>query len=51
VIATAVHSAIVLLASRLQSFATSERRRKPVRRALALLLAGNSIWLAYSTAR
>ena len=50
-IATAVHSAIVILASRLQHFATSEHRRKPVRRALALLLVGIAIWLAYSTAR
>jgi threonine/homoserine/homoserine lactone efflux protein len=50
-IATAVHSAIVLLASQLRHFATSESRRRPVRRALALLLAGIAIWLAYSTAR
>ncbi len=50
-IATIVHSAIVVLASHLQQFATSEQRRRPVRRALALLLAGIAIWLAYSTAR
>jgi threonine/homoserine/homoserine lactone efflux protein len=50
-IATAVHSAIVVLASRLQNFATNEHRRKPVRRALALLLVCIAIWLAYSTTR
>src|SRR5471030_719392 len=50
-IATTVHTLIVVLASRLQHFATSESRRRPVRRALALLLAGIAIWLAYSTAR
>jgi threonine/homoserine/homoserine lactone efflux protein len=50
-IATTVHSAIVVLASRLQLFATNETRRRPVRRMLAVLLAGIAIWLAYSTAR
>ncbi len=50
-IATAVHFSIVMLASRLQHFATSEARRRPVRRALALLLAGIAIWFAFSTAR
>jgi threonine/homoserine/homoserine lactone efflux protein len=50
-VATAVHFTIVVLASRLQRFATSEARRKPVRRALALLLAGIAVWFAVSTAR
>lgn len=50
-IATAVHSTIVIMASRLQSFATSEKRRRPVRRALAVLLAGIAVWFAFSTAR
>jgi threonine/homoserine/homoserine lactone efflux protein len=49
-VATGVHFSIVMLASRLQHFATSERR-KPIRRALALLLAAIAVWLAYSTAR
>lgn len=50
-IATAVHFSIVMLASRLQHFATSESRRRPVRRALALVLAGIAIWFAASSAR
>lgn len=50
-IATAVHLAIVLAASRVQGFANSPKRRRPVRRALAAVLAGIAIWFAASTAR
>lgn len=50
-IATAVHFFIVLLASRLQHVTTSAARRRPVRRALAVLLAAIAVWIAYSTAR
>ncbi len=50
-IATAVHSAIVLLASRLQHFSADAKRWRPVRRALAIVLAAIAVWIAYSTAR
>lgn len=50
-IATAVHTAIVLLAGRMQVLVSDPRRRRPVRRALALLLAAIAAWIAYSTAR
>jgi threonine/homoserine/homoserine lactone efflux protein len=50
-VATAVHTVIVVLAGRLQSFATSPARRRPVRRILAVVLAGIAAWLAYSSAR
>ncbi len=50
-IATAVHFTIVMLANRLQHFATSEARRRPVRRGLAVLLAGVAIWFTFSTDR
>ncbi len=50
-IATAVHTAIVLLASRLQSFSADAARRRPLRRTLAIVLAVIAAWIAYSTAR
>ncbi|MGH6663689.1 MAG: LysE family translocator [Pseudolabrys sp.] len=50
-IATVVHSCIVMLASRLQHFSASAARRRPLRRALAFLLASIAVWIAYSTAR
>ena len=50
-VATAVHLTIVLLAGRLQDFANEASRRKPVRRALAIVLLGIAAWLAWSTAR
>jgi threonine/homoserine/homoserine lactone efflux protein len=50
-VATAVHLVIVLAAGRLQDIANEPSRRKPVRRALALVLLGIAIWLAWSTAR
>jgi threonine/homoserine/homoserine lactone efflux protein len=50
-VATAVHAAIVLLASRVQHFASPPARRRSVRRALALVLVGIAGWLAFSTAR
>jgi threonine/homoserine/homoserine lactone efflux protein len=50
-VATAVHTAIVLLAGRVQGFANEPSRRRPVRRVLALVLLGIAGWLAWSTAR
>lgn len=50
-VATAVHTAIVLLAGRLQGFANEPSRRRPVRQALAVVLLGIAAWLAWSTAR
>jgi threonine/homoserine/homoserine lactone efflux protein len=50
-IATAVHTLIVLLAGQLQYFLTSQERRRPVRRGLALVLTAIAAWIAYSTAR
>ena len=50
-VATAVHTAIVLLAGRVQGFANEPSRRRPIRRALALVLLGIACWLAWSTAR
>jgi threonine/homoserine/homoserine lactone efflux protein len=50
-VATAVHFTIVVLASRLQHLVTDESQRRPVRRALAVLLAGIAVWFAFSTAR
>lgn len=47
-VATAVHTAIVLLVSRVQHFASQPARRRP---ALALVLVGIAGWLAFSTAR
>jgi threonine/homoserine/homoserine lactone efflux protein len=40
-----------LLAGRVQGFANEPSRRRPVRRALALVLLGIACWLAWSTAR
>ena len=51
VIATAVHTIIVLLAGQLQHFLTSKERRRPARRGLALVLTAIAVWIAYSTAR
>ena len=50
-VATAVHLTIVLLAGRLQDFANDPSRRRPVRRALAIVLFCIAGWLAWSTAR
>jgi len=50
-VATAVHLTIVLAAGRVQHFANEASRRKPVRRALAVVLLGIAAWLAWSTAR
>ena len=50
-IATAIHTLIVLSASRLRGFVADPRRLRPVRRVLALTLAGVALWLAWSTAR
>ncbi|MDO9411635.1 MAG: LysE family translocator [Pseudolabrys sp.] len=51
VIATAVHLTIVLLAGRLQGFTNDPARRRPIRRALAIVLVCIAAWLAWSTAR
>jgi threonine/homoserine/homoserine lactone efflux protein len=51
VIATAIHSSIVLLASRLHDYLADPAWRRPVRRVLALALAGIAIWFAFSTMR
>jgi threonine/homoserine/homoserine lactone efflux protein len=50
-VATAVHVVIVVLAGRVQPFAASPARRRPIRRGLALALAAIAAWLAYSSAR
>jgi len=50
-VATAVHLAIVIMASRLRGLADAPERRRPVRRFLAIVLAGIAIWFGYSTAR
>jgi threonine/homoserine/homoserine lactone efflux protein len=51
VIATAIHSSIVLLASRLHDYLTNPAWRRPVRRVLALALGAIAIWFAFSTVR
>lgn len=51
VIATAIHSAIVLLASTLQPWLTTGRRSTVVRRILAVALLVVALWLAWDTAR
>jgi threonine/homoserine/homoserine lactone efflux protein len=50
-IATVVHLAIVIMANRVQHFANEPERRRPVRRALAVVLAGIAIWFGFSSAR
>lgn len=50
-IATAIHFAIVLLASRLQSVIATAEQRRTVRRVLAVLLAAIAVWFALSTSR
>jgi threonine/homoserine/homoserine lactone efflux protein len=50
-IATCVHLAIVLLASRLHGVLADPAQRRTVRRILALALAAIAIWFAVSTAR
>ena len=51
VIATAIHSSIVLLASQLHGYLTDPVWRRPVRRVLALALGAIAIWFAFSTMR
>jgi threonine/homoserine/homoserine lactone efflux protein len=51
VIATTIHLDIVLLASRLHGVLANPERRRIVRRALAIVLAGIAIWFAASTSR
>jgi len=50
-IATAVHTAIVLLAAELRPWLLEGRRSLWVRRGLSVLLAGAAAWLAFSTSR
>jgi len=50
-IATAIHALIVILASRLRGFVEDPARMRPIRRMLAIALAGVAIWLGWSTAR
>jgi threonine/homoserine/homoserine lactone efflux protein len=50
-IATAIHLAIVLLASRLQRVIATPEQRRTVRRVLAVLLAAIAVWFAFSTSR
>jgi threonine/homoserine/homoserine lactone efflux protein len=50
-IATAIHSSIVLLASGLHDYLADPAWRRPVRRVLALALAAIAIWFAFSTMR
>jgi threonine/homoserine/homoserine lactone efflux protein len=50
-IATSIHLAVVLLASRLHGFLTAPERRSTMRRAFAVVLAAIAVWFAVSTAR
>ncbi|TMJ03769.1 MAG: LysE family translocator [Alphaproteobacteria bacterium] len=50
-IATAIHALIVISASRLRELINDPARLRPIRRILAVMLAGVAIWLAWSTAR
>jgi threonine/homoserine/homoserine lactone efflux protein len=50
-IATAIHALIVISASRLRVLVDEPARMQPIRRTLAVALAGVAIWLAWSTAR
>lgn len=50
-IATAIHLAIVLLASRLHGVLADPARRRVARRVLAVVLAGIAVWFAVSTRR
>jgi threonine/homoserine/homoserine lactone efflux protein len=51
VIATGIHSAIVLLASQVHDYLTDPTWRRPIRRVMALALAAITIWFAFSTMR
>jgi threonine/homoserine/homoserine lactone efflux protein len=48
-IATVIHSLIVLLASHMQPLVSDPKRRRPVRRVTAVMLAGIAVWFAFST--
>lgn len=50
-VATFTHLAVVFAAGRLRVYLEDPEWRKPVRRALALLLAAVALWFAFSTAR
>jgi threonine/homoserine/homoserine lactone efflux protein len=51
VVATGTHLFVVLAANRLQRYVADPAWRRPIRRALALVLAAIAIWFAFSTAR
>jgi threonine/homoserine/homoserine lactone efflux protein len=50
-VATAIHTAIVLLAGTLEPFLNDSRREQVARRILSALLAVVALWFAWSTAR
>jgi len=50
-IATLIHLALVVLASHLQARIGTPDRRRTIRRALAIMLAGIAVWFALSTGR
>ena len=50
-IATVIHSGIVLLASQMRRLVARPAQMRRVRRVLALALVGIAVWLAWSTAR
>lgn len=50
-VATIIHTAIVLLASRLHDLVSDPSRRRPARRIMAIVLAAIAIWFAWSTRR
>ena len=50
-VATGTHLLVVLAASRLQRYVADPEWRRPIRRALALVLAAIAIWFTFSTAR
>jgi threonine/homoserine/homoserine lactone efflux protein len=51
VVATAIHAGIVALAGSLRPWLTDAGQVRPVRRLLAVLLAGVALWFLWSTAR
>lgn len=51
IIATAIHSLVVILAATAQQFLKNRKRRLMARRAFSLALAGIALWFALSTGR
>ncbi len=50
-IATIIHSLIVILAATARQFLEDDRKRLIVRRILSVALAGVAIWFAWSTGK